>query len=125
MRLTPQRKEILDILSKANQPLSAEMIFDKLAKDSINLSTVYRSLDLFFEKELISKSFMNHSTYYYLNHKDHHHYMICMHCQKMYEIDCHIHHAANEIAHKHDFKITHHDMTVYGYCRACQKKLNM
>lgn len=125
MRLTPQRKDILNILNKANEPLSAEMIFERLTLDNINLSTVYRSLDLFFEKGLISKSFINPSTYYYINHKDHHHYMICIHCQKMYEIDCHLHNLTDDIAKKHDFKITHHDMTVYGYCRACQEKLNM
>lgn len=125
MRITPQRKEILSMLNNASQPLSAEMIYDKLPKDTLNLSTVYRSLDLFFAEGLISKSFMNHTTYYYSNHKDHHHYMICVHCQKMYEIDCHIHHIADDIANEHNFKITHHDMTVYGYCESCQKKLNM
>ena len=125
MRLTPQRKEILSIINKASQPLSAEMIFDHLPKDSINLSTVYRSLDLFFEKGVISKSFMNHTTYYYSNHKDHHHYMICTNCQKMYEIDCHIHQITDDLAKQHQFKITHHDMTIYGYCASCQKKLNL
>ena len=125
MRNTPQRKEILNILNKASQPLSAEMIFDKLTKDTINLSTIYRSLDLFFENGLTSKSFMNHSAYYYLIRKDHHHYMICVNCQKTYELDCFIHHLADDVAKKHNFKITHHDVTVYGYCEACQKKLNL
>ncbi len=125
MRLTAQRKQILDILKGASLPLSAEMILESLPQDAMNLSTVYRTLDLFFAEEIVSKSYMNHTTYYYLNHKDHHHYMICLNCQKMYEIDCHVHHIADDIAQKHGFKITHHDMTVYGYCKSCQEKLEI
>ncbi|MFA7423041.1 MAG: Fur family transcriptional regulator [Acholeplasmataceae bacterium] len=125
MRMTAQRKQILDILKQANHPLSAEMIMNKLPEDTLNLSTIYRSLDLFFAQEIVSKSYMNHTTYYYLNQREHHHYMICINCQKMYEIDCHIHHIADDIADKHGFKITHHDMTVYGYCKACQASLNL
>src|SRR5690554_7153043 len=123
MRMTAQRKQILDILKQANHPLSAEMIMNKLPEDTLNLSTIYRSLDLFFAQEIVSKSYMNHTTYYYLNQREHHHYMICINCQKMYEIDCHIHHIADDIAQKHDFKITHHDMTVYGYCKNCQREM--
>ena len=48
MRMTAQRKQILDILKQANHPLSAEMIMNKLPEDTLNLSTIYRSLDLFF-----------------------------------------------------------------------------
>jgi Fur family transcriptional regulator, ferric uptake regulator len=125
MRMTKQRKQILDILKQTHHPLSAEMIMNKLPEDALNLSTIYRSLDFFFAEEVISKSFMNHTTYYYLNQEEHHHFMICTHCQKMYEIDCHIHHIADDIAKQHGFKITHHDMTVYGYCKSCQKELGI
>ncbi len=123
MRMTKQRKQILEILKKANHPLSAEMILHQISEEQMNLSTVYRTLDLFFTEEIVSKSFMNHTTYYYLNQSEHHHYMICIGCQKMYEIDCHINHIADDIARKHEFKITHHDMTVYGYCKSCQSNL--
>lgn len=123
MRMTAQRKQILALFQKTSEPLSAELIMEKLPSNSLNLSTIYRTLDLFFTEGMISKSFMNHTAYYYLNHKEHHHYMICIRCQKMYEIDCHINHVAEDIAKRHDFKITHHDMTVYGYCRDCQKQL--
>ena len=57
MRMTSQRKQILTILDKASKPLSAEMIMEKLPLDALNLSTIYRSLDLFFAEGLISKSF--------------------------------------------------------------------
>lgn len=120
MRLTKPRKIILDLLSNSTQLKSAEMLHQELPEDTMNLSTVYRTLDTFFEQGLISKSFMNHTTYYYLNKEDHHHYMICMGCQKMYEMDCHIDHLAHDLAKNNHFKITHHDLTIYGYCESCQ-----
>lgn len=123
MRMTQQRKMILNLLSQSPQPKSAEMILSELPENTMNLSTVYRSLDTFFDQGMISKSTMKNTAFYYINQKDHHHYMICMGCQKMYEIDCHLDHIADQIAKEHHFKITHHDMTVYGYCEDCQRQM--
>lgn len=122
MRMTRQRKMILDILNKASIPLSAEMIFQDIKDENLNLSTVYRTLDAFFAEGVLSKSTMKNTQYYYVNHRHHHHYMICISCQKMYELDCHIDDFAMNIASQHDFTITHHDMTVYGYCKDCQQQ---
>ena len=123
MRMTRQREQILSILKKAKEPKSAEMLYALLPENTMNLSTVYRILDTFFEHGIISKSTMNHTSYYYINHQDHHHYLICLGCQKMYEMDCHLDHIAQRVADAHHFKITHHDMTVYGYCESCQKNM--
>jgi Fur family transcriptional regulator, ferric uptake regulator len=120
MRMTRQRKQILSVLSHSKSPQSAEMIWAKFPKGTLNLSTIYRTLDLFFAQNIISKSFMNNMTYFYINKHDHHHYMICMACQKMIEVDCKLADMAHEVATKHHFTITHHDMTIYGYCQKCQ-----
>lgn len=122
MRMTSQRKSILNLLSKTSQPKSAEMIHEELKTNTMNLSTVYRTLDTFFAHGIISKSTMHNTAYYYINQKDHHHYMICLGCQKMYKMDCHLDHFADQVAKENHFKITHHDMTVYGYCEDCQQK---
>jgi len=114
MRMTSQRKAILAYLETTRQPKSAEMIHHALSKHKMNLSTVYRTLDTFFDNGLISKSTLDNTTYYYLNQKDHHHYMICLKCHRMLEIDCQT---------QHDFFITHHDLTIYGYCSSCRKDM--
>lgn len=121
MRMTKQRKTILAILNKASTPLSADMIFNDMKDETMNLSTVYRTLDAFFAEGILSKSTMKNTQFYYVNHRHHHHYMICISCQKMYELDCHIDDFALKVALDHHFKITHHDMTVYGYCENCQQ----
>jgi len=125
MRMTKQRKQILDVFNNHKTPMSAEMILDLLPDDALNLSTVYRSLEAFFDEGIISKSSIDHTNFYYLNDKKHHHFMICVNCHKMIEINCHIHSFEDEVAKSHDFKITHHDMTLYGYCKECQEKLHI
>lgn len=124
MRMTHQRKSIMELLSKTHQPKSAEMIYAELPDQTMNLSTVYRTLDAFFNEGLVSKSTMKNTAFYYISHQDHHHFMICIGCQTMYEIDCHLDEIAHDVASAHHFKITHHDMTVYGYCEACQKSMS-
>jgi Fur family transcriptional regulator, ferric uptake regulator len=121
MRMTNQRKMILEVLKKSKKPQSAEMIHQEIQDQTLNLSTVYRTLDTFFLQGLVSKSTMKNTAFYYINQADHHHYMICLGCQKMFELDCHLDHIAEDIAAKNHFKITHHDMTVYGYCESCQQ----
>ena len=121
MRMTKQRKAILSLFEQSSKPQSADMIMSNLKDESINLSTVYRTLEAFYDQGLISKSTINQTSYYYDNKKEHHHYMICMNCHKMIEVDCHLSHFSEDVAKKHGFEITHHDMTLYGYCRECQK----
>lgn len=121
MRMTEQRKAILNLFKLDHQPKSADMILAELSHPKLNLSTVYRTLDAFFNSGLIAKSTIQNVNYYYLNHMDHHHYMICIQCKTMYPIDCHLDDLAKDVAKKHHFHITHHDMTIYGLCENCQK----
>lgn len=121
MRITKQRKLILDILVNAKKPLSAEAISEKIAPGVMNLSTIYRNLDGFHQIGTIGKSVMEGRSFYYHNDGSHHHYMICRSCQNMIPIDCHLDELTKQAAHNAKFKITSHDMTVYGYCHNCQK----
>lgn len=121
MRQTKNRKIILDILSQSSELMSAEMIFNKIKDEPINLSTVYRTLEVFLQEELISRTMIDHTAYYYLNDGSHHHYMICLSCHKKFEMDCHLDQMMHEVALTNQFQITRHDVTAYGYCNSCQK----
>lgn len=120
MRMTRQRQRILSLLEMSDRPKNAEIIHQELAGESLDLSTVYRTLDTFFAEGLISKSSLKNASYYHLRRKDHRHFMICLNCQKMIAIDCHISEIESQIAADHHFNISHHDMTIYGYCQNCQ-----
>jgi len=122
MRLTAHRKTILSLLQKTKNPICADKIFNKLPEKTMNLSTVYRTLEKLYETGMISKSLINHTLYYHMNTHDHHHYMICLDCKEMYKLDCHIHQIIDDIEKNNHYKIIQHDLTFYGYCENCLSK---
>lgn len=120
LKMTKQRKQILEILNAYHKPVSAEDIyFNNL--EGLTLSTIYRTLDTFYNHDLLNKHQLKNVSYYTLKTKTHKHYLVCEKCNKMIEIDCFIHNDLKEILNKHNFKINHHDLTIYGLCSECQK----
>ena len=122
VRNTKQREKILEQLETTTHPQSAEMIFKSL-RERINLATIYRSLNTFLEKGLVSKSVINQTSYYTLAKNGHHHYLICLTCNKMEEVECDLTEIKKPTT-THKFQIAYHDMTYFGYCEECVSKEN-
>ena len=77
VRITTARQLILDELHDAETHLTAAQIFDILKErlPSLNISTVYRSLEYLVQKQLVSVSDLGLGTQVYEQVKDqiHHH----------------------------------------------------
>jgi Fur family zinc uptake transcriptional regulator len=56
-RLTPMRRQVLEVLTTSHQPLGAYEIMDRLAKDGTRPApiTVYRALDFLMEQDLVHR----------------------------------------------------------------------
>lgn len=121
MRLTKHRKTIISLLKEKNRPLSAELIYQLLPKGTMDISTIYRSLEILYNNNYISKTILDQTTYYHYNFSEHHHYMICLSCHQMLEADCHLTDHL-KLAENNKFQIISHDLTFYGYCEKCQKE---
>lgn len=119
IKLTKQRKEIYNILKDSKKPMSAEMLFEKLPKNTMNLSTIYRSIDYFENNDLLLKFHFDGKSYYFLNDKNHNHYFICTKCLSMQAINCHLHNTINSLEKDYNFLVTNHEMTIYGICNLC------
>lgn len=119
MKMTKQRKEILEIFKNSNTLLSAELIYQKLNDKTINLSTVYRTIDIFMQENLIGRIHFNNLSYYYLNRHEHTHYMVCENCHRMFEIGC-FEHQLDHLVNKSNFEMKHHDLVIYGICEKCR-----
>lgn len=115
---TKQRKIIMDYLKNNSTPQTAEMISMNLEDKDINLATIYRNLNFFTELGLVTKSYLNQIAYFTLKQDKHHHYLICLRCNKMEEIDCHLEGIEEDLK-KYKFDIQYHDMNFYGYCNNC------
>jgi Fur family transcriptional regulator, ferric uptake regulator len=89
-RLTPQRLMVLETLHEAEGHISAPEIFARVQSKYpyVNKSTVYRTLQLLKDLELVTETKLGEDTlYYHPAEKGHHHHLICEHCGKAVEID--------------------------------------
>lgn len=120
MKLTTKRQMVYDVLKQAKKPQSADDIFNILGPEKMNLSTVYRTLEKFHQDALVSRNYLDNTAYYYLNAKDHYHFMVCEVCHKKYAFDCHVTGLIEEVKEKYGFDVQHHDLNLYGVCSQCQ-----
>ncbi|MBQ7918552.1 MAG: transcriptional repressor [Lachnospiraceae bacterium] len=126
IKWTKQRKDVYNILHDAAEPLSAQQIYNQIAKadedGSYAPSTIYRILGAFEEKGLVRKTtWMDDSTVVYeLKRGGHTHYAVCLTCHKRVPL------RSCPFAHIHfpetgdDFQITEHKLELYGYCKECK-----
>lgn len=120
MKLTTKRQMVYDTLKRAKKPQSADDIYNALGGEKLNLSTIYRTLEIFHQDALVSRNYLDNTAYYYLNEAEHHHFMVCENCHKKYEFDCHIDSLIEEIKSTYGFEVQHHDLNLYGICKNCQ-----
>ena len=128
LKSTKHRTAILNMLKQSNMPMPAEKIYIQLkeAGNSINLSTVYRTLEALTERGLLNKhSIINDSrALYEYNNKVHKHFLVCMGCKKMLTIEhCPLEEYEKILEKETDFIISGHKLDLYGYCADCQKNL--
>ncbi len=126
LKYSRQREGLLDILKEQSVPISIEQLDEivKQRKLSINLSTIYRILDAFLKHGLIEKTFHIPTQSYVieLKHTHHRHYLICLDCHKMIPIQhCPMHDIIGQIEKEQNFRVSAHQLDIYGYCSDCLK----
>lgn len=124
IRLTSARKAILDILKTHNTHLSPAEIHEKLVDrlPSLNISTVYRSLDYLVEHNFISVTDIGTGTPVYesLDSVPHHH-LVCLNCKQIMELDHELVAPFFETLEKNlNFEIETNHLVLYGLCGHCK-----
>lgn len=126
LKWTRQRRDVYEVLMEAHEPLSAVQIYGRVERtggdNAYALSTIYRILATFEEKNLVNKTnWMGDGTVVYeLNRGGHTHYAVCLECHKRFPLQ------ACPFAHMHleddmeDFTVTGHKLELYGYCKECK-----
>lgn len=120
IKKTKQRESVLSVLLQADIPLNAKDIFCEAQKSVavINLSTVYRILELFTKKGIICKDILSgdDTASYVMNSNQHRHYAVCISCHKTIALDdCPLMTMKNF----DNFHITGHKLEIFGYCESC------
>ena len=131
-KLTPQRQFILQVfVDNRDKHLSAEDVHNIVRQQAndIGLATVYRTLELLSELEILQKiDFGDGRSRYEINETNshhHHHHLICLTCGRVIEFaDDLMEDLENIIAQSSNFTIVDHQVKFYGYCQECRKKRN-
>ncbi|MBQ8993802.1 MAG: transcriptional repressor [Turicibacter sp.] len=128
-KLTNQRKQILKIIvNNSDEHFSAETLYDLVRQvdSSVGIATVYRTLELFEKLKIVRNvKIKNDGVNYYdvidLDEQNHfHHHLICTVCNQIIEIADELENYEAFINEKYGFKVTDHDLTLYGVCQSCQ-----
>ena len=129
-KLTSQRQIILTaFIDSKEKHLSAEEVYNLVKKTApdIGLATIYRTLDLFTELDLLKKmDFGDGRNRYELNDEElnhFHHHLICLSCGAVREFEDDLLETLETIIDKRlHFKTVDHQLKVYGYCEHCRGK---
>ncbi|WP_006714945.1 Fur family transcriptional regulator [Desulfitobacterium metallireducens] len=125
VKRTKHRIAILEILEQSETPLTADEIFLILKENntSIWLSTIYRTLEMLTEKEVVRKSTImgEDKARYEIKQDAHKHCFVCVTCHKMIPLmDCPLEEFEEKLKDKMDFDVTGHNLEIYGYCHDCK-----
>jgi Fur family ferric uptake transcriptional regulator len=126
IRLTRQRRVILQVMDDAEQHLDVDQILERAQKidSGVALVTVYRTIDLLKKHGLIDELDLLHlrgDRHYYETHgpRDHIH-VACLGCGKVREFESRLYEQLKQqIARDFDMKVTVSRTEVGGYCSDC------
>ena len=124
IKITKARKNILEIIVCSKEAINANLIYAMLTKDNIkiDLSTVYRTLDLLENKKILSKFDLGNNMYNYtINKNAHKHIIECDLCHKEMVIDCPIPQIEEQIKAKTGITLTESRVYLKGICKECKK----
>lgn len=126
LKYTKQRHSVLSVLKESRIPLTLNQIIEKIDVD-MDLSTIYRVLDAFEEKDLINKTVPLEPslTIYDYNRDIHKHHLTCVKCSKILVIEsCPLEEYEGRIEKETGFTIKRHQLELYGLCPKCQSEVN-
>lgn len=130
-KLTPQREATVRVLLENEEAhLSAEDVY-LLVKEKapeIGLATVYRTLELLSDLQIIHKlNFGDGVTRYEFRQEGaehHHHHLLCLNCGAVDEImEDLLTPIEAKVEREFDFHIVDHHLTFHGICHRCKNQM--
>ena len=123
-RLTPQRMMILSAIEKGIDHVSAEEIYAKVAAKypQVNISTVYRTLELLERLGLVTETDMGDGRLrYHPADKGHHHHLVCTECGAITDLDeSTLARLKDVLFNRYDFDAELRHMAIFGLCASCR-----
>ena len=124
LRMTRQRKVILEELRKVDTHPSADEVYEMVRKrlPRISLGTVYRNLEILSESEEIQKLELGCSLKRFDGIAKNHYHIRCIHCDRLADAPADFDVAVNHnLTNAIDFKIIGYKLEFIGICPDCLK----
>jgi Fur family ferric uptake transcriptional regulator len=123
-RLTPQRMMILEAIAESAGHTSAEEILEtvRAAYPYLDISTVYRTLDLLKTLHLVSETDLGrgHAQYELLS-KGLHHHLICTECGAIFDVpNSFLDSLREDMEGQYGFHPEIEHLAIFGICRRCK-----
>ena len=128
LRMTGNRRAILQVLLKAREPLSLEQIQEEALRyveggDAPDFATVFRMMTLMEELKLARKVHLGRTaSHFELTDSRHHHdHLVCTDCGTVTPLEglCPVEKLERQIARKHGFTELTHSLEFFGKCGDC------
>ena len=124
LKITKQRRAVLESFLAIDEHISADDLYKIVSEKEpkIGLATVYRTLALLTQSGLAEELDFGEGQKRY-EHKyehSHHDHMICTKCGRILEFQNPlIEKLQEDVAHEHQFKMTSHNLDLFGLCSDC------
>lgn len=121
-RLTPQRQLVLRAVTELRHGTPDEICLEvQRTAGGVNISTVYRTLELLEELRLVTHTHLGHGapTYHSATDEDHLH-LVCRDCGLIIETDVSVADPlVNDLATHHGFVTDVAHFAIFGRCKDC------
>lgn len=122
LRMTPQRQLVLEAVQQLGHA-TPEQIHQSVqqAVGSVNITTVYRNLELLEDLGLVTHTHLSHGapTYHAADERQHIH-LVCRRCGTVEEVDLTLlEPLAGQLARHHGFTMDIRHVALFGVCAAC------
>lgn len=122
IRLTPQRLELINILSQGNKHWTVEELYHILNErmPSVSITTIYNNINLFCELEIVKEIQFGESLSKYEWKKQDHYHIVCKSCGEMVDVWYPTLKEVEAVAESiSKFQVRSHNLQFYGVCSQC------
>ncbi len=126
-RVTPQRMMIVAAVREGGGHLSADQIHARVREKYpyVDISTVYRTLELLKELGLVTETDMGRGrlVYEFRGADRPHHHLVCQECGRTFELDHRFLEPLEEaLLREYGFEADIHHFAVFGRCADCRSE---
>jgi Fur family transcriptional regulator, ferric uptake regulator len=122
-RVTPQRQLVLEAVARV-QHGTPEEIFAQVRQTArgVNVSTVYRTLELLEQLGLVTHTYLGHGApRYHLAAEAEHVHLVCGQCKQVTEVDkATVKPLVEALEEAEGFQTDVGHLTIFGLCAACR-----